>query len=164
MLIPSYAAGSIIGKGGQTIVQLQKETGATIKLSKSKDFYPGKPQTRQVPELDLALSSPLSWDCGSHGGGLPSLPIKESELPATQGAWPEQMGVGAGPDNELLHIHDLICIMPGSCVPSHTPAASGQLEQPGWGGWQVSWLGRGSHPNYSYPSVRLDLLPSLASN
>ncbi|XP_065277042.1 RNA-binding protein Nova-2 isoform X3 [Emys orbicularis] len=41
ILIPSYAAGSIIGKGGQTIVQLQKETGATIKLSKSKDFYPG---------------------------------------------------------------------------------------------------------------------------
>uniref|UniRef100_W5NC71 NOVA alternative splicing regulator 1 n=1 Tax=Lepisosteus oculatus TaxID=7918 RepID=W5NC71_LEPOC len=41
VLIPSYAAGSIIGKGGQTIVQLQKETGATIKLSKSKDFYPG---------------------------------------------------------------------------------------------------------------------------
>ena len=46
MLIPSYAAGSIIGKGGQTIVQLQKETGATIKLSKSKDFYPGEPQPR----------------------------------------------------------------------------------------------------------------------
>uniref|UniRef100_UPI00358E8048 RNA-binding protein Nova-1 isoform X1 n=1 Tax=Myxine glutinosa TaxID=7769 RepID=UPI00358E8048 len=41
VLIPSYAAGSIIGKGGQTIVQLQKETGAIIKLSKSKDFYPG---------------------------------------------------------------------------------------------------------------------------
>lgn len=46
VLIPSYAAGSIIGKGGQTIVQLQKETGATIKLSKSKDFYPGKHQHR----------------------------------------------------------------------------------------------------------------------
>uniref|UniRef100_A0A8C2JSJ5 NOVA alternative splicing regulator 2 n=1 Tax=Cyprinus carpio TaxID=7962 RepID=A0A8C2JSJ5_CYPCA len=41
VLIPSYAAGSIIGKGGQTLVRLQKETGATIKLSKSKDFYPG---------------------------------------------------------------------------------------------------------------------------
>lgn len=65
MLIPSYAAGSIIGKGGQTIVQLQKETGATIKLSKSKDFYPGKPQTGQVPELDfsLLLSSFLSPGC-----------------------------------------------------------------------------------------------------
>ncbi|KAG7256931.1 hypothetical protein CRUP_020953 [Coryphaenoides rupestris] len=45
VLIPSYAAGSIIGKGGQTIVQLQKETGATIKLSKSKDFYPGRRRT-----------------------------------------------------------------------------------------------------------------------
>lgn len=49
VLIPSYAAGSIIGKGGQTIVQLQKETGATIKLSKSKDFYPGEPWPRTVP-------------------------------------------------------------------------------------------------------------------
>lgn len=49
MLIPSYAAGSIIGKGGQTIVQLQKETGATIKLSKSKDFYPGEPGLGTLP-------------------------------------------------------------------------------------------------------------------
>lgn len=49
VLIPSYAAGSIIGKGGQTIVQLQKETGATIKLSKSKDFYPGEPWPRTLP-------------------------------------------------------------------------------------------------------------------
>uniref|UniRef100_A0A8C8ZFB0 NOVA alternative splicing regulator 1 n=1 Tax=Prolemur simus TaxID=1328070 RepID=A0A8C8ZFB0_PROSS len=47
VLIPSYAAGSIIGKGGQTIVQLQKETGATIKLSKSKDFYPGADSCRR---------------------------------------------------------------------------------------------------------------------
>lgn len=62
VLIPSYAAGSIIGKGGQTIVQLQKETGATIKLSKSKDFYPGKPQTHQLPELDLSpLHFPEAW-------------------------------------------------------------------------------------------------------
>ncbi|MED6259942.1 RNA-binding protein Nova-1 [Ataeniobius toweri] len=49
VLIPSYAAGSIIGKGGQTIVQLQKETGATIKLSKSKDFYPA-----YIPPLSLS--------------------------------------------------------------------------------------------------------------
>lgn len=48
VLIPSYAAGSIIGKGGQTIVQLQKETGATIKLSKSKDFYPGKWNAKEI--------------------------------------------------------------------------------------------------------------------
>ena len=53
VLIPSYAAGSIIGKGGQTIVQLQKETGATIKLSKSKDFYPGR-----YPLSTVVLSVP----------------------------------------------------------------------------------------------------------
>ena len=41
MLVPAYAAGSIIGKQGQTISQLQKETGIGIKLSKPKDFYPG---------------------------------------------------------------------------------------------------------------------------
>lgn len=41
MLVPAYAVGSIIGKQGQTISNLQKNTGICIKLSKSKDFYPG---------------------------------------------------------------------------------------------------------------------------
>lgn len=40
-LIPSVAAGAIIGKGGETIATLQKETGARVKMSKSHDFYPG---------------------------------------------------------------------------------------------------------------------------
>lgn len=41
VLIPSIAAGAIIGKGGETITQIQKETGANIKMSKANDFYPG---------------------------------------------------------------------------------------------------------------------------
>jgi RNA-binding protein Nova len=36
------AAGAIIGKGGETIAALQKETGARVKMSKSHDFYPGE--------------------------------------------------------------------------------------------------------------------------
>lgn len=40
-LIPSVAAGAIIGKGGETIATLQKETSARVKMSKSHDFYPG---------------------------------------------------------------------------------------------------------------------------
>lgn len=41
MLVPSIAAGAIIGKGGDTIAQLQKDTGARVKMSKANDFYPG---------------------------------------------------------------------------------------------------------------------------
>ncbi|XP_022091268.1 RNA-binding protein Nova-1-like [Acanthaster planci] len=41
MLIPSTVAGSIIGKGGQTIAKLQVDTKTVIKLSKNNDFYPG---------------------------------------------------------------------------------------------------------------------------
>ena len=41
VLIPSIAAGAIIGKGGETITQIQKDTGANIKMSKANDFYPG---------------------------------------------------------------------------------------------------------------------------
>ncbi|XP_050510590.1 RNA-binding protein Pasilla isoform X1 [Diabrotica virgifera virgifera] len=41
VLVPSVAAGAIIGKGGETIAQLQKETGARVKMSKSHDYYPG---------------------------------------------------------------------------------------------------------------------------
>ncbi|GFW68577.1 RNA-binding protein Nova-1 [Trichonephila clavipes] len=49
ILVPSVAAGAIIGKGGETIAQLQKEAGARVKMSKATDFYPG------------GLSSPFSW-------------------------------------------------------------------------------------------------------
>ncbi|XP_037087315.1 RNA-binding protein Nova-1-like [Pollicipes pollicipes] len=41
ILVPSAAAGAIIGKGGETIAQLQKEAGARVKMSKANDFYPG---------------------------------------------------------------------------------------------------------------------------
>lgn len=42
VLVPGVAAGAIIGKGGDTIAQLQKDTGARVKMSKSHDFYPGR--------------------------------------------------------------------------------------------------------------------------
>ena len=45
MLIPAAAAGAIIGKGGETITQIQKESGANIKMSKANDYYPGKQTT-----------------------------------------------------------------------------------------------------------------------
>ncbi len=41
VLIPSIAVGAIIGKGGEIITQIQKQTGADIKMSKANDFYPG---------------------------------------------------------------------------------------------------------------------------
>lgn len=40
ILVPSIAAGAIIGKGGETIAQVQKEAGARVKMSKANDFYP----------------------------------------------------------------------------------------------------------------------------
>lgn len=41
ILVPSVASGAIIGKGGETIAQLQKDTTARVKMSKANDFYPG---------------------------------------------------------------------------------------------------------------------------
>lgn len=41
-LVPAVASGAIIGKGGETIAAIQKDTGARVKMSKSRDFYPGK--------------------------------------------------------------------------------------------------------------------------
>ncbi|XP_054720324.1 RNA-binding protein Pasilla-like isoform X1 [Uloborus diversus] len=41
ILVPSVAAGAIIGKGGETIEQLQRDAGAKVKMSKATDFYPG---------------------------------------------------------------------------------------------------------------------------
>jgi len=41
ILVPNYAAGAIIGKGGQNIMQLQTTFGARIKLSQNNEHYPG---------------------------------------------------------------------------------------------------------------------------
>ncbi|XP_074990602.1 RNA-binding protein Nova-2 [Calonectris borealis] len=41
VLVPSGAAGALLGRGGRTLLQLQRETGASVRLSKAKDFYPG---------------------------------------------------------------------------------------------------------------------------
>eukprot|EP00042_Codosiga_hollandica_P022949 m.87802 g.87802 ORF g.87802 m.87802 type:complete len:305 (+) comp50994_c0_seq1:98-1012(+) len=41
VLIPNYAAGAIIGKSGATISQLQADTGAHMKLSQNREFFPG---------------------------------------------------------------------------------------------------------------------------
>ena len=40
-MIPNYAAGAIIGKGGSNIGELQERYGAKIRLSPSGEFYPG---------------------------------------------------------------------------------------------------------------------------
>ncbi|VEL25016.1 unnamed protein product [Protopolystoma xenopodis] len=41
ILVPSIAAGAIIGKGGEAITHIQNKTGAKVKMSKANDFYPG---------------------------------------------------------------------------------------------------------------------------
>lgn len=47
-LVPAVAAGAIIGKGGETIATIQKDTGARVKMSKSDDFYPGTSISHQI--------------------------------------------------------------------------------------------------------------------
>lgn len=53
-LVPAVAAGAIIGKGGETIAAIQKDTGARVKMSKSHDFYPGNCRN-QTTRDDVAV-------------------------------------------------------------------------------------------------------------
>ncbi|KAH8861261.1 RNA-binding protein Nova-1 [Schistosoma japonicum] len=41
ILVPSIAAGAIIGKGGEAITEIQNQTSAKVKMSKANAFYPG---------------------------------------------------------------------------------------------------------------------------
>ena len=41
LCVPHGHVGAIIGKGGETIAEVQQKIGAKIKLSKANDFYPG---------------------------------------------------------------------------------------------------------------------------
>lgn len=69
MLVPAYATGSIIGKQGQTITQLQRATGICIKLSKSKDFYPG---TSERIALIQGKADQATADCGGNSDQKPN--------------------------------------------------------------------------------------------
>ena len=40
ILIPSTSAGSVIGRGGERIAQIQKDTNVKMKMSKANEFYP----------------------------------------------------------------------------------------------------------------------------
>jgi RNA-binding protein Nova len=41
LLVPSYAAGGIIGRGGEKIGQMQKDLNVRMKISKANEHYPG---------------------------------------------------------------------------------------------------------------------------
>jgi len=58
VIIPNYAAGSIIGKGGQNINQIQQTFGARIKLSPNNEYYPGTQERILVimGELDQIMA------------------------------------------------------------------------------------------------------------
>ena len=40
LLIPSSAAGGVIGRGGEKIAQIQKDANVRMKMSKANDYYP----------------------------------------------------------------------------------------------------------------------------
>lgn len=42
ILVPSIAAGAVIGKSGEAIGRIQKDTNTKVKISKQDEFYPGK--------------------------------------------------------------------------------------------------------------------------
>lgn len=58
LLISNAAAGSVIGKAGQTIEQIQKNSGARVQLSRAGEFYPGT--SERVLLLSGSLHSVLT--------------------------------------------------------------------------------------------------------
>jgi hypothetical protein len=40
LLIPAVAAGGVIGRGGEKIAQIQRDTNVRMKMSKANDYYP----------------------------------------------------------------------------------------------------------------------------
>jgi hypothetical protein len=51
-------------QGGQTIEQIQKNSGARVQLSRAGEFYPGKLACRSV--FRQAYAQPLPTDCWEH--------------------------------------------------------------------------------------------------
>ena len=59
ILVPAVASGAIIGKGGETIADIQKQTGTRIKMSKANDFYPGTTERVGLLQGRIILIEPF---------------------------------------------------------------------------------------------------------
>ena len=55
VLVPTSVAGAIIGKGGETLRQLQSQTGARMKMSKNNENYPET--TERVAQLSGGIAA-----------------------------------------------------------------------------------------------------------
>eukprot|EP00887_Chlorella_sp_A99_P006419 scaffold3.g6419.t1 len=86
-LMPNVAAGSIIGKGGSNISEIQTQSSARMQLSKANEFYPGSSSESQdrillisgtVNQLLTALHLVLSR-LRAEPGALRSVQAKDSE-------------------------------------------------------------------------------------
>ena len=53
MLVPQIAVGSVLGKGGEAIIEVQKRVGGKCRISKQDELYPGTSSERVC-----ALSGP----------------------------------------------------------------------------------------------------------
>lgn len=85
LLISNAAAGSVIGKAGQTIEQIQKNSGARVQLSRAGEFYPGTSERvlllsgslhsvltavfLSLEKLPREPTSPVARGSGGGGGG-----------------------------------------------------------------------------------------------
>lgn len=77
MLVPNYAAGAIIGKGGANIAEIQSRFGATIRLSPSGEFYPGTEEriviitgeVNQIVDMNNYIIDKVHVDAHEGGGG-----------------------------------------------------------------------------------------------
>lgn len=85
-LVPNVAAGSIIGKAGSNITEIQTNSGARMQLSRASEFYPGSPEGQDrillvsgtVNQLLTALHLVLS-KLKAEPGALRAVQAKDGE-------------------------------------------------------------------------------------
>ncbi|KAL4458465.1 hypothetical protein ABPG75_013330 [Micractinium tetrahymenae] len=85
-LVPNVAAGSIIGKGGANITEIQTQSNARMQLSRASEFYPGSPEGQDrillvsgtVNQLLTALHLVLS-KLKAEPGALRAVQAKDGE-------------------------------------------------------------------------------------
>lgn len=129
LLVSNNVAGSIIGRSGQTISELQARSSARIKLSQAGDCYPGTSDrvclVQGVPE---GVKSAI---------GLVLRKLHELQRPPTQAAAAAQGGGVGGHGQQYQHLH----------APQAASAAEQQQQMRHVGGLLPGLVHSGSHPH-----------------
>uniref|UniRef100_A0A673J4Z5 K Homology domain-containing protein n=1 Tax=Sinocyclocheilus rhinocerous TaxID=307959 RepID=A0A673J4Z5_9TELE len=151
IMVPASKAGLVIGKGGETIKQLQNDTGVRIQ------FKPALYKSLKCCFFQLVTrheNSQGSW----HDVKRPSFDTNACSFASDDGSTPERIAQIMGPPDRAQHAADIITDLLRSVQDGGPPGHGGRGRGRGQGNWNMGPPGGLQEFTFTVPTMKTGLI------